>query len=62
MYFKRHSIIKSLYLFGQVQPDSPAEKAGLQPFFDFILSLDNKRLVGLILVLSLFTDYSLVIK
>lgn len=27
-----------------VQPSSPAEKAGLQPFFDFILSLDNKRL------------------
>ncbi|XP_018532991.1 Golgi reassembly-stacking protein 1a isoform X1 [Lates calcarifer] len=27
-----------------VQPNSPAEKAGLQPFFDFILSLDNKRL------------------
>lgn len=27
-----------------VQPDSPAEKAGLQPFFDFILSLDSKRL------------------
>lgn len=27
-----------------VQPDSPAERAGLQPFFDFILSLDSKRL------------------
>lgn len=27
-----------------VQPNSPAEKAGLQPFFDFILSLDNRRL------------------
>lgn len=27
-----------------VQPNSPAEKAGLQPFFDFILSLDYKRL------------------
>uniref|UniRef100_A0A3Q2PSY9 Golgi reassembly stacking protein 1a n=1 Tax=Fundulus heteroclitus TaxID=8078 RepID=A0A3Q2PSY9_FUNHE len=27
-----------------VHPNSPAEKAGLQPFFDFILSLDNKRL------------------
>ncbi|KAM7378874.1 hypothetical protein PAMP_004468 [Pampus punctatissimus] len=27
-----------------VQPNSPAEKGGLQPFFDFILSLDNKRL------------------
>lgn len=27
-----------------IQPSSPAEKAGLQPFFDFILSLDNKRL------------------
>ncbi|KAM9844728.1 Golgi reassembly-stacking protein 1a [Aulostomus maculatus] len=27
-----------------VQPNSPAEKCGLQPFFDFILSLDNKRL------------------
>lgn len=27
-----------------VQPNSPAEKAGLQPFFDFILSLDCKRL------------------
>ncbi|XP_072220710.1 Golgi reassembly-stacking protein 1a [Leuresthes tenuis] len=27
-----------------VQPSSPAEKAGLQPFFDFILSLDNRRL------------------
>ncbi|KAK5859655.1 hypothetical protein PBY51_021195 [Eleginops maclovinus] len=27
-----------------VQPNSPAEKAGLQPFFDFILSLDNNRL------------------
>ncbi|XP_028282978.1 Golgi reassembly-stacking protein 1a [Parambassis ranga] len=27
-----------------VQPNSPAESAGLQPFFDFILSLDNKRL------------------
>ncbi|XP_040910598.1 Golgi reassembly-stacking protein 1a isoform X1 [Toxotes jaculatrix] len=27
-----------------VQPNSPAEKAGLQPFFDFILSLDSKRL------------------
>ncbi|XP_038156356.1 Golgi reassembly-stacking protein 1-like [Cyprinodon tularosa] len=27
-----------------VQPNSPAEKAGLQSFFDFILSLDNKRL------------------
>ncbi|KAK7945106.1 hypothetical protein WMY93_000834 [Mugilogobius chulae] len=27
-----------------VQPNSPAEKAGLQPYFDFILSLDNKRL------------------
>ncbi|XP_056276913.1 Golgi reassembly-stacking protein 1a isoform X1 [Pseudoliparis swirei] len=27
-----------------VQPNSPAHMAGLQPFFDFILSLDNKRL------------------
>ncbi|XP_069020485.1 Golgi reassembly-stacking protein 1-like isoform X1 [Embiotoca jacksoni] len=27
-----------------VQPNSPAEMAGLQPFFDFILSLDYKRL------------------
>lgn len=27
-----------------VQPNSPAEKAGLQPYFDFILSLDNRRL------------------
>eukprot|EP00066_Takifugu_rubripes_P026295 XP_011615561.1 PREDICTED: Golgi reassembly-stacking protein 1 isoform X1 [Takifugu rubripes] len=27
-----------------VQPSSPAEKAGLEPFFDFILSLDNRRL------------------
>uniref|UniRef100_A0A8C8DM09 Golgi reassembly stacking protein 1a n=1 Tax=Oryzias sinensis TaxID=183150 RepID=A0A8C8DM09_9TELE len=27
-----------------VQPNSPAEKAGLEPFFDFILSLDSKRL------------------
>lgn len=27
-----------------VQPNSPAEKCGLQPFFDFILSLDNRRL------------------
>ncbi|KAL6104672.1 gorasp1 [Pungitius sinensis] len=27
-----------------VQPNSPAQIAGLQPFFDFILSLDNKRL------------------
>ncbi|XP_047444942.1 Golgi reassembly-stacking protein 1a [Mugil cephalus] len=27
-----------------VQPNSPAEHAGVQPFFDFILSLDNKRL------------------
>ncbi|XP_068593763.1 Golgi reassembly-stacking protein 1a [Cebidichthys violaceus] len=27
-----------------VQPSSPAQMAGLQPFFDFILSLDNKRL------------------
>lgn len=27
-----------------VQPNSPAEQAGLQPFFDFILSLDNRRL------------------
>lgn len=27
-----------------VQPGSPAEVAGLQPFFDFILSLDHKRL------------------
>ncbi|XP_008284198.1 Golgi reassembly-stacking protein 1a [Stegastes partitus] len=27
-----------------VQPNSPAEGAGLQPFFDFILSLDYKRL------------------
>nr|XP_019960216.1 PREDICTED: Golgi reassembly-stacking protein 1-like [Paralichthys olivaceus] len=27
-----------------VQPESPAEMAGLQPFFDFILSLDNRRL------------------
>lgn len=27
-----------------VQPNSPAEQVGLQPFFDFILSLDNKRL------------------
>ncbi|XP_077391545.1 Golgi reassembly-stacking protein 1a isoform X2 [Festucalex cinctus] len=27
-----------------VQPNSPAEKCGLQPFFDFILSLDHRRL------------------
>ncbi|CAF97675.1 unnamed protein product, partial [Tetraodon nigroviridis] len=27
-----------------VQPSSPAEKAGLEPFFDFILALDNRRL------------------
>ncbi|XP_029930049.1 Golgi reassembly-stacking protein 1 [Myripristis murdjan] len=27
-----------------VQENSPAEKAGLQPFFDFILSLDSNRL------------------
>uniref|UniRef100_A0A8C6UG16 Golgi reassembly stacking protein 1a n=1 Tax=Neogobius melanostomus TaxID=47308 RepID=A0A8C6UG16_9GOBI len=27
-----------------VQPNSPAEKAGLEPYFDFILSLDNRRL------------------
>lgn len=27
-----------------VQPSSPAEQAGLEPFFDFILALDNRRL------------------
>ncbi|XP_053740275.1 Golgi reassembly-stacking protein 1-like [Synchiropus splendidus] len=27
-----------------IQPNSPAEKCGLEPFFDFILSLDNRRL------------------
>ncbi|TRY53850.1 hypothetical protein DNTS_002802 [Danionella cerebrum] len=27
-----------------VQEDSPAEKAGLEPFFDFIISIDNSRL------------------
>lgn len=27
-----------------VQQNSPAEKAGLEPYFDFILSLDNRRL------------------
>ncbi|XP_028328352.1 Golgi reassembly-stacking protein 1a [Gouania willdenowi] len=27
-----------------VQPNSPADKAGLQPYFDFILSLDQRRL------------------
>lgn len=30
----------------QVQEDSPALKAGLEPFFDFILSIGNTRLVS----------------
>lgn len=47
--------------FGQIQPSSPAEKAGLEPFFDFILSLDNKRLVSL-LILLLFVVTLVVIK
>lgn len=30
----------------QIQEDSPALKAGLEPFFDFILSIGNTRLVS----------------
>lgn len=30
----------------QVQEGSPALKAGLEPFFDFILSIGNTRLVS----------------
>lgn len=30
----------------QVQENSPALKAGLEPFFDFILSIGNTRLVS----------------
>lgn len=33
----------------QIQEDSPAEKAGLDPFFDFIISIGNNRLVSLYL-------------
>uniref|UniRef100_A0A3P9QCQ0 Golgi reassembly-stacking protein 1-like n=1 Tax=Poecilia reticulata TaxID=8081 RepID=A0A3P9QCQ0_POERE len=33
----------SCFIF-QVQEDSPAQKAGLEPFFDFILSIGNTRL------------------
>lgn len=35
----------SLSLF-QIQEASPALKAGLEPFFDFILSIGNTRLVS----------------
>lgn len=49
---KHHMLLKRLSGFWQVQPGSPAEAAGLQPFFDFILSLDNKRLVRLFILLS----------
>lgn len=29
----------------KVQPNSPGALAGLEPFFDYIISLDGKRLV-----------------
>lgn len=31
----------------QIQENSPAEKAGLEPFFDFIISIGHNRLVSL---------------
>lgn len=34
------------FLIFQVQKGSPALKAGLEPFFDFILSIGNTRLVS----------------
>lgn len=33
----------------QIQEASPALKAGLEPFFDFILSIGNTRLVSALL-------------
>lgn len=30
-----------------MQENSPGYKAGLEPFFDFIISIENTRLVGL---------------
>lgn len=39
-----------MYLFVvvfQIQEGSPALKAGLEPFFDFILSIGNTRLVSM---------------
>ncbi len=32
----------------QVQENSPGHRAGLEPFFDFIVSINNSRLVGLL--------------
>jgi len=32
----------------QVQENSPGHRAGLEPFFDFIVSINNTRLVGLL--------------
>lgn len=48
----------------QVQENSPGHRAGLEPFFDFIVSINNTRLVGLLHMVhghpsSLqWTDYS----
>lgn len=35
-----------IFLIFQVQEGSPALNAGLEPFFDFILSIGNTRLVS----------------
>lgn len=35
----------NLFIHLQIQDDSPAFKAGLEPFFDFIISIGNTRLV-----------------
>lgn len=32
-------------VFVQVQENSPGHRAGLEPFFDFIVSINNTRLV-----------------
>ncbi len=31
-----------------MQENSPGHRAGLEPFFDFIVSINNSRLVGLL--------------
>lgn len=44
--FQINQTFKCVFFMFQVQEDSPALRAGLEPFFDFILSIGNTRLVS----------------
>ena len=45
-----YTMITRFWLILQVQENSPGHRAGLEAFFDFIVSIGNTRLVSLVVI------------